>query len=50
MGDNVRREAEIQSRLRHPNIVRMPGFFEDPKTIYFVLDYAAGGDVYKVTG
>lgn len=48
MGHNVRREVEIQSKLRHPNIVSMPCFFQDSKTIYFVLDYAAGGDVYKV--
>lgn len=48
MGHNVRREVEIQSKLRHPNIVSMPCFFQDSKTIYFVLDYAPGGDVYKV--
>lgn len=53
MGDgtrhNVQREAEVQSRLRHPNILRLMGAFQDPTQLYFVLEYAAGGDVFKAS-
>lgn len=37
--DWVRREIEIQSHLRHPNIVRCFGFFHDPHSIYLVLEF-----------
>lgn len=48
MRHSVQREAEVQSKLRHPNIVRMMGFFQDPTKVHFVLEYAPGGDVFKV--
>lgn len=38
----VRREIEIQSHLRHPNILRMYGFFHDEARIYLILEYAPG--------
>lgn len=38
----VRREIEIQSHLRHPNILRMYGFFHDDARIYLILEYAPG--------
>jgi aurora kinase A len=38
----VRREIEIQSHLRHPNILRMYGFFHDAARIYLILEYAPG--------
>ena len=43
----LRREIEIQSHLRHPNILRMYGFFWDDKKIYLILEYAPGGELYK---
>lgn len=38
----VRREIEIQSHLRHSNILRMYGFFHDDARIYLILEYAPG--------
>lgn len=46
---NMNRERNLQSRLVHPNIVRLQNCFQDPKFVYLVLDYAAGGDVYRVS-
>lgn len=43
----VRREIEIQSHLRHPNILRLYGFFHDPARIYLILEYAPNGALYK---
>ncbi|KAJ3200689.1 spindle assembly checkpoint kinase, partial [Entophlyctis luteolus] len=43
----LRREIEIQSHLRHPNILRLYGYFYDAKRVYLILEYAAGGEVYK---
>ena len=43
----LRREIEIQSHLRHENVLRMYGFFWDEKKIYLILEYAPGGELYK---
>ena len=43
----LRREIEIQSHLRHPNILRMYGYFYDAKRIYLILEYSPGGELYK---
>lgn len=43
----VRREIEIQSHLRHPNILRLYGYFHDPTRIYLILEYAPEGTLYK---
>eukprot|EP01080_Neovahlkampfia_damariscottae_P010208 gene10208-2628_t len=37
----LRREIEIQSHLRHPNILRLYGYFYDKKRVYLILEYAA---------
>lgn len=42
-----RREVEIQSRLRHPNIMRLYGYFHDATKVYLVLEYAPNGEVFK---
>ena len=42
----LRREIEILSHLRHPNICRLYGFFWDEKKIYLILEYATGGELY----
>nr|AFJ45029.1 aurora A [Artemia parthenogenetica] len=43
----LRREIEIQSHLRHPNVLRMYGYFYDTKRVYLILEYAANGEMYK---
>lgn len=43
----VLREIEIQSHLRHPNILQLLTYFHDDKRIYLVLEYAAKGELYK---
>ena len=43
----LRREIEIQSNLRHPNILRMYGYFYDAERIYLILEYSPGGELYK---
>ncbi|KAJ3019114.1 UNVERIFIED_CONTAM: spindle assembly checkpoint kinase, partial [Siphonaria sp. JEL0065] len=43
----LRREIEIQSHLRHPNILRLYGYFYDAKRVYLILEYAANGELYK---
>ncbi|NXX81562.1 AURKA kinase, partial [Urocolius indicus] len=43
----LRREVEIQSHLRHPNILRLYGYFHDGTRVYLILEYAPRGEVYK---
>ncbi|OJJ50453.1 hypothetical protein ASPZODRAFT_175456 [Penicilliopsis zonata CBS 506.65] len=43
----VRREIEIQSNLRHPNVLRLYGHFQDSKRIFLILEYAGRGELYK---
>mmetsp|Transcript_27141 Transcript_27141/g.51297 ORF Transcript_27141/g.51297 Transcript_27141/m.51297 type:complete len:359 (-) Transcript_27141:338-1414(-) len=43
----LRREIEIQSHLRHPNILRLYGYFYDENRVYLILEYAARGELYK---
>ncbi|KAK4169523.1 kinase-like domain-containing protein [Cladorrhinum sp. PSN259] len=43
----VRREIEIQSNLRHPNILKLYGHFHDSKRIFLILEFAGKGELYK---
>jgi len=43
----LRREIEIQSRLRHPSVLRLFGYFHDEDKIYLILEFAALGEVFK---
>lgn len=43
----LRREIEIQSHLRHPNILRLYGYFYDNDRVYLILEYAPKGELYK---
>lgn len=43
----LRREIEIQSHLRHKNILRLWGYFYDHTRIYLILEFAAKGEMYK---
>merc|ERR1712226_1554485 len=43
----LRREIEIQSHLRHRNILRMFGYFYDETRVYLILEYAPQGEMYQ---
>ena len=43
-----RREIEIMYKVRHPNIVRLYGHFEDDQFCYFVLEYIPKGNLYTI--
>ncbi|KAI1193454.1 serine/threonine-protein kinase [Nemania serpens] len=45
---HVRREIEVHSNLRHPGILGFYGWFYDSRRIFIILEYAAGGELYKV--
>ncbi|KAG9231103.1 threonine protein kinase [Amylocarpus encephaloides] len=45
--EQVRREIEIQSHLRHPNILHLLGHFHDSKRIFLILEFAGRGELYK---
>ena len=44
---NVKREVEIQSRLTHPNILRLYGYFYDNAHVHLILEYATNGELFK---
>eukprot|EP00808_Paulinella_micropora_P016993 g36989.t1 len=44
----LRREIEIQSHLRHRNILRLYGYFYDEKRVYLILEFALKGELYKL--
>jgi aurora kinase len=43
----VRREVEIQSNLRHPNVLRLYGHFYDRDRIFLIIEFAGQGELYK---
>lgn len=43
----VRREIEIQSNLRHVNILRLYGHFYDKDRIFLIIEFAGQGELYK---
>merc|ERR1719431_322344 len=43
----LRREIEIQSHLRHTNILRLFGYFYDESRVYLILEFAPKGELYK---
>ncbi|XP_029615105.1 aurora kinase B [Salmo trutta] len=43
----LRREIEIQSHLRHPNILRFYNYFHDRSRVFLILEYAPRGEMYK---
>ncbi|CAG8476173.1 9609_t:CDS:2 [Diversispora eburnea] len=42
----LRREVEIQTNLRHPNILRLLGHFYDENYVVLILEYAEKGELY----
>jgi len=45
---NFRREVEIQSRLDHPNIVKMNGWFTDEKRLYIIMEFWPEGELFTI--
>ncbi|KAI1176175.1 serine/threonine-protein kinase [Nemania sp. FL0916] len=45
---HVRREIEVHSNLRHPGVLGFHGWFHDAHRIFLILEYAAGGELYRV--
>ncbi|THV04160.1 other/AUR protein kinase [Dendrothele bispora CBS 962.96] len=43
----TRREIEIQQNLRHPNVLRLYGYFHDEKRIFLMLEFAGQGELYR---
>ena len=37
----------IRSELRHPNVLRLYGYFHDEKRIFLMLEFAGKGELYK---
>uniref|UniRef100_A0A0G4GZI9 Aurora kinase n=1 Tax=Chromera velia CCMP2878 TaxID=1169474 RepID=A0A0G4GZI9_9ALVE len=48
MEKQLRAEIEIQSHLRHPNVLRMYGYFWDEQRIYLMLEFAPFGELYRI--
>jgi microtubule-associated serine/threonine kinase len=46
--DSVIAEREILAEMNHPFVVQMYWAFQDEKRVYFVLEYANGGDLHSV--
>nr|GEZ41988.1 CBL-interacting serine/threonine-protein kinase 14-like [Tanacetum cinerariifolium] len=44
---HIEREISAMRRLRHPNIVRLHEVLANQKKIYFVLEYAKGGELFS---
>ena len=40
-------EIKVLRKLKHPNIIRLKGWFEDEENIYLVLEYIPGKDCSK---
>jgi len=44
----LRREIEIQSHLKDKHVLQLLGFFADSDKIYLILEYAPGGELFKM--
>ena len=40
-------QVKVLSQMKHPNIVAYQESFEDSGSLYIVMDYCDGGDLYK---
>ena len=48
--EDLVREVQILSVLRHPNIIRLYAAYESPKRLFLVMEYADGGELMKRLG
>uniref|UniRef100_A0ACD5VUP2 Uncharacterized protein n=1 Tax=Avena sativa TaxID=4498 RepID=A0ACD5VUP2_AVESA len=44
--EQVKREVDVMRRVRHPNVVRLHEVMATRSRIYFVMEYASGGELY----
>ncbi|XP_059473103.1 aurora kinase C-like [Neocloeon triangulifer] len=47
MEQQLIREIEIQSHLKHENVLQMLTYFVDDKRVFLVLEYAARGELFR---
>lgn len=47
MGERVRQEVKIHSRLKHPSVLELYTFFEDSNYVYLVLELAHNGELQR---
>lgn len=43
----VRQEVSIHSRLKHPSILELYTFFEDPNYVYLILEFCQNGELQR---
>ena len=41
-------ERDMLARVRHPFLVNLWGTFQDPKNLYMVMDFVAGGELFSL--
>mmetsp|Transcript_21361 Transcript_21361/g.46375 ORF Transcript_21361/g.46375 Transcript_21361/m.46375 type:complete len:586 (+) Transcript_21361:347-2104(+) len=46
--DQVEREIQVQRALKHENILKLYKHFQDPETVYLLLEYCAKGELYQL--
>ena len=44
--DHIISENTILSNINHPFLIRMVGFAQDERYLYFVLEYVQGGELF----
>ena len=44
---HTRRSSRLFTLCRHPNILRLYGYFYDADRVYLILEYAPKGEMYK---
>lgn len=42
-------EIEIMRKINHKNIINLHEFFETEKSVYLVLDFLEGGEIFKIS-
>jgi serine/threonine protein kinase len=47
LSHNLVREIEIHSHLKHENITRFYGYFQDQAKVYLILEYAPFGSLWE---
>lgn len=38
-------ERELLKKINHPGIIKLNKCFQDPKSLYYVVEYCDGGDL-----
>lgn len=45
--EGLKREVQIMTKVDHPNIVKYYETYQDPKTIYLVMELCTGGELFS---